>query len=203
VSAAGNALRVRRRRRISRAAPLVAVPVALLLAFVGTNVSASLAQRGLERAWAQRLASARGLAGADLARAAPAIGDPVARLVIPAIGLDAIVVEGASAAEMRRGPGHLPSTPFPGDAGVSTITANRFGFGGFFAEIGRLAPGDRVTAETAGGLRTFVVTTVTEMPAEGLDLDGDGTSPALMLFASARRWGGGDRIVVRAVAEDV
>lgn len=201
MSTAGLALRLPRRRHIPRAAALIAVPAALLLAFVGTNVSASLAQRGLERAWADRLAAADGLSRADLARLAPAPGDPVARLVVPAMGLDAVVVEGASPAEMRRGPAHLPSTPLPGFAGVSILTANRFGFGGFFAEIERLAPGDRVTVETLAGRRTFVVTAVSVVPAETLDLDGDGTSPALMLFASARRWGGGDRIVVRAVEE--
>jgi sortase A len=201
VSAAGIALRLPHRRRIPRAAALLAAPVALLIAFVGTNVSASLAQRGLERAWAERLAAARGLSRADLARFAPATGDPVARLVVPAMGLDAIVVEGASPSEMRRGPGHLPSSPVPGDAGVSILTANRFAFGGFFAEINRLAPGDRVTVETLAGRRTFVVQTVSVVPAENLDLSGDGTTPALLLFASAGRWGGGDRIVVRAIEE--
>src|SRR5262249_40506663 len=47
-------------------------------------------------------------------------GSPVAVLNIPAIGVrDMVVVQGTSAENMTLGPGHLRSTPLPGQAGVS------------------------------------------------------------------------------------
>lgn len=187
-----------RHRRARTAAAALALPVALLLAFVATNVYASLAQRGLDARWAGLLAEARGLTPVEIAARATALGDPVARLRIPSIGLDAVVVEGASPAEMRRGPAHLPGTPLPGEDGVAAITANRFGFGGFFSDLERLAPGDRIVVETLRGPMTFTVQSADVVPVERLDFDTEATQPVLLLFASARRWGGGDRLVVRA-----
>lgn len=52
-------------------------------------------------------------------------GSPVARLVIGRIGLDAIVLEGVDGDDLNAGPGHLPGSVFPGDAGNSVISAHR------------------------------------------------------------------------------
>ena len=41
-------------------------------------------------------------------------GDPTARIVAPSIGLDWIVVEGVALADLKKGPGHYPETPLPG-----------------------------------------------------------------------------------------
>ena len=43
-------------------------------------------------------------------------GDPVARLEIPEIGVDVVVVAGVSVDDLRRGPGHYPDTPLPGQS---------------------------------------------------------------------------------------
>lgn len=52
-------------------------------------------------------------------------GAPVARLIIPSIGLDEIVVEGVGTSELNAGPGHLPGSALPGAAGNSVISAHR------------------------------------------------------------------------------
>lgn len=177
-----------------------AIPALIVGAFVATNVQASLTQRRLEGAWSAIVA--RGpLDPIALAAHAPAAGSPVARLAIPALHLDVIVVEGATPAAMRRGPAHLAASPLPGGAGVSIVTGNRLGFGGFFADLDRLDPGDRILMETLAGPVAFVVRTVETVPAGRLDLAPAGERRGLMLFASARRWGGPDRIVVRAEEE--
>ena len=41
-----------------------------------------------------------------------AVGTPVARLRIPRIGLDEIVIEGVGDDELNAGPGHLPGSGF-------------------------------------------------------------------------------------------
>jgi sortase A len=102
---------------------------------------------------------------------------------------------------MRRSPGHLPGSATPGDEGVAIVTANRFGFGSFFFRLNGLSAGDRIVTESALGRTTYTVTEVRTVPADRLDLSTDSTQRVLLLFGSARMWGGSDRIVVRAVAE--
>ena len=44
-------------------------------------------------------------------------GDAVAHLVIPKIGVDKYVVQGVGVPDLRKGPGHYPHTPMPGQVG--------------------------------------------------------------------------------------
>jgi sortase A len=84
----------------------------------------------------------------------PEAGSPVARLRIPAIGLDRIVVEGVGTAELRRGPGHYPGTSHPGETGNVGIAGHRTTYGAPFGNLDRLAPSDRITLDTTDG-RSF------------------------------------------------
>lgn len=52
-------------------------------------------------------------------------GAPVARVVIPSIRLDEVVVEGLSDRDLWAGPGHMPGTVLPGLNGNSVISAHR------------------------------------------------------------------------------
>jgi sortase A len=202
-TAAIAAPRIRRRAR-PRLIGLVAalsVVAALILAYVGSNVSASLAQNRLDRRF--ETASGRWAKLDPAARSALtyASGRPIARMVIPTIGLDAIVAEGATPSIMRGAPGHLPASATPGENGVAMISANRFGFGSFFLRLDRLEVGDDIVMQSAFGRTTYTVVEVRIVPAEQLDLSTDSTDRVLVLFASSRLWGGGDRLVVRALAD--
>ena len=44
-------------------------------------------------------------------------GDALARLEIPRIGRNDIVVAGVQTSDLKRGPGHFPDTPLPGQLG--------------------------------------------------------------------------------------
>jgi sortase A len=84
-----------------------------------------------------------------------ALGDPVGRIMIPAVGLDEIVVEGVGERELEAGPGHVPETVLPGEAGNSVISAHR---DRHFHALGRVAVGDTVITETLAGRESWVVT---------------------------------------------
>jgi len=98
-----------------------------------------------EREARRAVALARASVERPTREGAPAIGAPVARLLIPAIGLDEVVVEGVGSRELNAGPGHLPRTPLPGEAGNAAVSAHR---DRHFARLGALRVGDVVTTET-------------------------------------------------------
>jgi sortase A len=84
-------------------------------------------------------------------------GTPVALIEAPAIDLRYVVVEGTSSGDLRAGPGHLRSTPLPGQAGVSVIFGRAFAYGGPFRHVTLLQPGDTVTVTTQQGTFTYRV----------------------------------------------
>ncbi|MDH5238105.1 MAG: sortase, partial [Acidimicrobiia bacterium] len=84
-------------------------------------------------------------------------GDPTARITIPAIGLDKVVVEGVQVEDLRRGPGHYTSTPMPGQPGNAAIAGHRTTYGAPFHDIDQLQPGDEVTVQTFQGTFTYRV----------------------------------------------
>jgi len=85
-------------------------------------------------------------------------GDALTRLVIPALGVDTVVVEGTGASALRAGAGHYPNTPLPGEEGNVAIAGHRTTYGKPFANLDRLAVGDEVVLETPIGRHTYRIT---------------------------------------------
>jgi sortase A len=71
-------------------------------------------------------------------------GDPIGRIVIPNIDLDIVVVQGTSTGDLTKGPGHYPSTPFPGQPGTTAIAGHRTTYLAPFRHLDSLHGGDRV-----------------------------------------------------------
>ncbi len=86
-----------------------------------------------------------------------ALGTPVAVLTIPEVGLSAVVLEGTTGEVLEDGPGHLRDTVLPGQAGVSEIMGRRAAYGGPFARISSLAPGQIFTVTTGQGVARYRV----------------------------------------------
>jgi len=84
-------------------------------------------------------------------------GDPVARLEIPSLGVDQIVVEGTSSAALTKGPGHRRDTFLPGQAGVSVLMGRATAYGGPFGRIQELPPGETISVITGQGEHIFRV----------------------------------------------
>ena len=86
------------------------------------------------------------------------LGEPIARLQIPRIDVDDIVVVGVGSAELQLGPGHFPDTVPPGHLGNSAIAGHRTTYGQPFRHVDRLEPGDEIRATTPEGTFTYQVT---------------------------------------------
>jgi Sortase (surface protein transpeptidase) len=84
-------------------------------------------------------------------------GAPVARLEIPALGINEIIGEGTTSSVLTKGPGHRRDTPLPGQGGVSVIMGRASAFGGPFARIQELPPGEAISVVTGQGEQLFRV----------------------------------------------
>jgi sortase A len=106
---------------------------------------AAAGQRLLQWAWAR--------SAADGAPAKPwpwADTHPIARLLVPAQGVDQFVLAGASGRTLAWGPGHLDASAAPGTAGNTVLSAHR---DTHFRFLRRLVPGDAIAIETRDGTR--------------------------------------------------
>jgi sortase A len=89
---------------------------------------------------------------------AVAEGEPFGFLSIPAIGLANVVVyEGVATEDLKKGPGHMPSTPLPGQPGNSVISGHRTTYGRPFFDFDLLEEGDSVEVETSVGRHVYEV----------------------------------------------
>jgi sortase A len=91
---------------------------------------------------------------ARVVRKEPLRGDALGKLLIPSIGVSEYVVEGTDADNLRKGPGHYPDTPLPGQHGTSAIAGHRTTYGAPFRNLDKLEKNDRIVVELPYG--TFV-----------------------------------------------
>jgi sortase A len=128
----------------------------LMLSFAGGRyavgaVKADQARQAWDQAEAREaVALARDAALHHGAREPVVAGAPVARIVAPRIGLDAIVIEGVDDDELNAGPGHFPGSAFPGEPGNAVISAHR---DRHFNHLDALDVGDTLMTES-GTLQT-------------------------------------------------
>ena len=74
-------------------------------------------------------------------------GDAVARLEIPRLDLDVVVVNGTDVGDLRRGPGRHLDSFMPGQGQLVYIAGHRSTFGAPFSHIDKLRRGDRIFVE--------------------------------------------------------
>jgi sortase A len=126
--------------------------ILLFLAYqlVGTNLVTGRQQKALasevKEEWATGVAEA------------PVLGNGMALIKIPKIGVDAVVVEGVEVEDLKKGPGHYPDTALPGQLGNMVISGHRTTYGAPFYRLDELKPGDEITIFDARGPYTYRVT---------------------------------------------
>jgi sortase A len=125
---------------------------ALLLGYVGFEYGNMLfAQRKFSHAW--KLQQDPAALGENNMMGVAGVG--LTRLLIPKIGLDAIVVDGDSPKALSLGPGHMENTALAGQNGNAVITAHR---DTFFRHIYELNQGDVIVVQRLGNRYTYEVT---------------------------------------------
>jgi sortase A len=132
----------------------------------------------------------------------PAPGDPVARLEAPSIGLDWIVVSGVGVDELKKGPGHYPDTPLPGQGGNVGIAGHRTTYGAPFFRIDELTPGaDIILTSTTGDRYVYKVTEQFIVSPTQYEVLAPSDQPILTLTSCHPRYSASKRIIVQAALD--
>ena len=86
-------------------------------------------------------------------------GDAIAIIEMPSIGVSKYVVAGVATADLKRGPGHFPTTVGFGQLGNSAIAGHRTTYGEPFRKIDDLAIGDEIVITDLLGRRFVYLVT--------------------------------------------
>jgi len=128
-------------------------------------------------------------------------GDAVARLVIPRIDVDWVVVSGVTRNDLKQGPGHFRDTPLPGQLGNSAIAGHRTTSGAPFGSLNNLEPGDEVELTMPNGHRYVYVVTGSEVVTPddyGVISRSDESKATLTLVTCTPKWSSTHRLIVYA-----
>ncbi len=97
-------------------------------------------------------------------------GDAIARLRVPRLGLNEIVVNGTDSGTLKRGPGRYLGSGMPGEGELVYIAGHRTTYGAPFSRIDRLERGDPVYVELPYGTIEYVITGHRIVPASELSV---------------------------------
>ena len=135
---------------------------------------------------------------ARVVRKQPLRGDAIGKILIPAIGVSEYVVEGTDADNLRKGPGHYPDTPLPGQKGTSAIAGHRTTYGAPFRNLDDLKRNDRIVLELPYGTFVYRVDKTQVVDDSALWVTRPVGHPQLVLTACHPLYSAAQRIVAFA-----
>ena len=131
-------------------------------------------------------------------RRQPLKGDSIARIEIPSIGVSEYVVEGTDVDSLRKGPGHYPETPLPGERGTSAIAGHRTTYGAPFRRIDQLKPQQVITIDMPDGRFVYRVEQTKIVDDQDLSVLDPVGHQRLMLSACHPLYSAAERVIVFA-----
>jgi sortase A len=137
------------------------------------------------------------------ARRTAQTGDPIGRIEIPSLGADFVVVHGTDTASLRKGPGHYPSTTFPGLPGTVAIAGHRTTYLAPFRRVDDLERGDPIVLTMPYGRFTYLVQRTQIVEPTALWVTRDAGYQRLVLSACHPLYSAAQRIIVFARLERV
>jgi sortase A len=123
-------------------------------------------------------------------------GDAVGRLRMPDLGRSYVIVEGTDLATLRKGPGHYPKTPLPGQGGTVAIAGHRTTYGAPFRTVDKLKRGDELIMDMPYGRFTYRVDKVQIVKPNAIWITRKRTREQLVLSACHPLYSAAERIIV-------
>ncbi len=105
------------------------------------------------------------------------------RIQIPAIGIDAPIVQGDGWEQLKKGVGQRIGSANPGDNGNVVLSAHNDIFGEIFRDLDRLKPGDEVTIYTNQRSYTYIVSENNVVEPTQVDIMDNTSQPTLTLIS--------------------
>ena len=164
----------------------------------GTGLETARAQETLRSGFERQIGTERPDAGgADRPVLA---GDAVAEILIPAIDIDFVVVQGTDTEALKEGPGHYVDTAMPwDDEGRVGIAGHRTTYLHPFQNLDELRPGDGIELRTRFGAFRYRVTRVFTTPSAGSGYVLEQTPrPTLVLTTCHPEFSSAQRLIVEA-----
>lgn len=123
------------------------------------------------------------------------------RIQIPAINVDAPVVQGDGWEQLKKGVGQHIGTPNPGQTGNIVLSAHNDVFGEIFRDLDRLKKGDQVVLFTSQRTFTYVVQQVQVVEPTRVEVMAPSQEPIVTLISCYPYMKNDKRIVVSAVLQ--
>jgi sortase A len=125
-------------------------------------------------------------------------GQPLGRVTIPRIGLSKVFVAGTGTSDLRKGPGHYPSTPLPGVHGTVAIAGHRTTYGAPFRKLDKLRPRDEIQLRMPYGTFTYKVQRTQIVPPTAVWVTRRTSYDRLVLSACHPLYSAAKRIIIFA-----
>jgi sortase A len=120
----------------------------------------------------------------------------VAVIRIPKIGVDQAVLPDVGVADLRKGPGHYPQTPLPGEPGNAAIAGHRTTYGAPFNRLDELVAGDDIEVTTLAGSFLYRVTEMKVVSPKQVSVLDPTPEPNLTLTTCNPKYSAAQRLVV-------
>ena len=128
-------------------------------------------------------------------------GDAVGRLRMPTLDRSYVVVEGTDLETLRKGPGHYPKTPLPGQGGTVGVAGHRTTYGAPFRTVDKLKRGDEMQMDMPYGRFFYQVDKVQIVGPDATWITDKRKDETLVLSACHPLYSAAKRIVVFATLE--
>jgi sortase A len=128
----------------------------------------------------------------------PLVGDAIAHIVIPKANVDKIVVEGVGVEDLKKGPGHYPGTPMPGEPGNAAIAGHRTTYGAPFYDLSELEMGDPIMITTGVGEFRYEVIDKQVVSPESVEVLNPTEDNRLTLTTCNPRYSAAERLIISA-----
>jgi sortase A len=122
---------------------------------------------------------------------------PIGRILIPGIGVDAVLMEGTGRKDLREGPGHWPETPLPGMGGNFVVSGHRSTYGAPFRKLDDLAPGDEIQVLLPYAALRYRVTRSMIVKPDDVQVVAPGGQEEIFLATCHPIYSARERLVVR------
>src|SRR4051812_35886801 len=95
-------------------------------------------------------------------------GHAIGRIDLPTLHRRYVVVQGTNTTSLRKGPGHYPKTPLPGQGGTVAIAGHRTTYGAPFRTVNKLKPGQEIDLQMPYGKFVYNVEKIQIVPPTAL-----------------------------------